>query len=61
MKQEMREPEPACAATLLATACAAIALIAVVWALYESLDRDAFDLDAAVITPVLSALGVQTR
>lgn len=56
-----RDPEPACAAALVAAACVAIGLAAIVWTIYGSLDRDAFDVRATVITPVLSALGVQAR
>lgn len=53
----VREPEPACVASLLVTACAAMGLVVIVWAVYGSLDHDAFDVTATVITPVLAALG----
>ncbi|AMM25780.1 hypothetical protein [Variovorax sp. PAMC 28711] len=53
-----RDPEPACLPAVLAAIGAAVALAAVVWTTYDAFDESGFDFRAAVVQPVLSALGL---
>ncbi|RZI95720.1 MAG: hypothetical protein EOP78_05970 [Variovorax sp.] len=55
------EPEPACVASVLGAVCAAIGLAAVVWTTYNAFDHNGFDVRAAVVTPVLTALGLEAE
>jgi hypothetical protein len=40
--------------TALVSACAALGVVAVVWALYASLDEQGFALDRSVVQPVMA-------
>ena len=55
------EPEPACVASVLGSLCAAIGLAAVVWTTYNAFDHNGLDVRAAVVTPVLTALGLEAE
>jgi hypothetical protein len=56
--QRVREPQAACLLAGLATFGAAACLAAVVWATYDALDHSGFDMHAAVVVPMLSALRI---
>lgn len=60
MAGSRRDPEPACAVALIGSACVAIELAVVLWATYDAFDHNGFNVNAAVVNPVLAALGFQT-